>query len=132
MRSDRGLVKRHVRRCAVCRATARELGLRPRAGVPRRRVSPRLLPLPFVPGAFGAKAAAVVAAVALAGGGVGARRLERPARTGEPTPPATDPPTAVQHAGLAAPRARPAAGPARPASAPVPRGRGGRGRDAIA
>ena len=79
VRTDRGLVKRHVRRCAVCRADARELGLVPERASRASRVA-ALLPLPFVPGAFSAKAAAVVAAVALTGGGVGMGASEQRGR----------------------------------------------------
>lgn len=82
MRGDRGLVKRHVRRCAVCNARARELGLVLKRPSRVARVA-GLLPLPFVPGAFSAKAAALVTAAVLAGGGAGleAIRVSHPARS---------------------------------------------------
>ena len=69
-RGDRGRVSRHVRRCVSCRATARELGLLSTKRSRAARVA-AVLPLPAIPGALSSQAAALVAAVAIAGGGVG-------------------------------------------------------------
>ena len=82
VRSDRGLVKRHVRRCAACRSDAHALGLVPERASRAARIA-AVLPLPFVPGAFGAKAAAVVAVVALAGGGAGIGALSGAGGSGQ-------------------------------------------------
>jgi RNA polymerase sigma factor (sigma-70 family) len=69
LRGDRGLVKRHARRCAGCRTTARGLGLVLERPSKASRLA-ALLPLPALPGAFGVKTAtAVVASAALVGGG---------------------------------------------------------------
>lgn len=84
LRGDRGKVARHVRRCTACRVTAGELGLPPDRPSRAARVA-ALLPLPFLvrragapwgqgvdlAGAIGAKGTALVAALALAGGGAG-------------------------------------------------------------
>ena len=75
MRSDRGLVSRHVRRCAVCRASAASWGCCPPSGRRDRRVSPRRCRCRSSPAPSFAKAAAVVAAVAIAGGTRRAQRL---------------------------------------------------------
>jgi RNA polymerase sigma factor (sigma-70 family) len=101
MRGDRGLVKRHVRRCATCNARARELGLVLKRPSKAARVA-GILPLPFVPSAFGAKAAALVATAVLVGGGASleaisashAARSDAPPRfvsQGEPKPAAPSP-----------------------------------------
>jgi RNA polymerase sigma factor (sigma-70 family) len=69
LRGDRGLIKRHARRCAGCRTTARGLGLALERPSKASRLA-ALLPLPALPGAFGVKTAtAVVASAALVGGG---------------------------------------------------------------
>jgi RNA polymerase sigma factor (sigma-70 family) len=69
LRGDLGMVKRHTRRCAHCRAAAKELGVAPE----RSRVARigALLPLPALPAAFGAKATAAAVMVAALAGGAG-------------------------------------------------------------
>ena len=84
LRRDRGKVVRHVRRCTACRATARELGLVPERRPSRAARASAVLPLPAflvrrlgapsapgleLAGGFGAKGTALVASLALAGGG---------------------------------------------------------------
>ena len=80
LRGDIGLYKRHTRRCANCRATGRELGVLP----DRSRVAriAAFLPLPALPGAFGAKATAAAVTIAALAGGVGLG--EALSRGGEP------------------------------------------------
>ena len=117
VRTDRGLVKRHVRRCAVCRADARELGLVPERASRASRVA-ALLPLPFVPGAFSAKAAAVVAAVALTGGGVGIGALSSAGGSGQQL--SVEPASTVHDERSPGQRVRPAPTPSS-AAASVPR-----------
>ncbi len=76
MRGDRGLVRRHARRCGACRATAHELGADPTlARGPRRRAAPAAGPARRLRRQGGA---AVVAVAALAGGGAGARGSAEP------------------------------------------------------
>ncbi len=69
LRGDRGLIKRHARRCAGCRSTAHELGLVLERPSKASRLA-ALLPLPALPGAFGVKTAtAVVVSATIMGGG---------------------------------------------------------------
>ena len=127
-RGERGKVARHVRRCTACRATARELGFAPEKPSRAARAA-AFLPLPAfmvrrlpfdqgaeLAGAIGAKGTALVAALALAGGGAGIGTLSVPHSRGPSGPPDAGP-SAVPRAGQpelpAAPRSAASSRPAR-------------------
>ena len=129
-RGERGKVARHVRRCTACRATASELGFAPEkssraaraaAFLPLPAFMVRRLGAPFyqgaeLAGAIGAKGTALVAALALAGGGAGIGTLSVPHSPGPSSPPDAGP-SAVPRAGQpelpAAPRSAASSRPAR-------------------
>ena len=126
-RGERGRVARHVRRCTPCRATARELGFAPEKPSRAARAA-AFLPLPAflvrrlgapsglgaeLAGAIGAKGTALVAALALAGGGAGLGTLSVPHSRGPSGPPDAGP--------SAVPRAKQPELPAAPGPAPSSR-----------
>jgi len=135
-RGERGKVARHVRRCTACRATASELGFAPEKSSRAARAA-AFLPLPAfmvrglgapfyqgaeLAGAIGAKGTALVAALALAGGGAGIGTLSVPHSPGPSSPPDAGPSVVPRTGQPEVPAAPRSAAPSRQAGSPPPVG----------